>query len=265
MSDPFLGIGGVNYATEEAKALQVNERGELATENVLKRELILQEESVSPAAPFTHTIAAADIPKGAGYIGIYIASLSVREFSLTYEVSRRNDFGVIARFMQQTYDFRKGRTNHVVREVGNLDGSSIRIRLDTQTPTTYSIWIIYYRNATPTTSELKPGPRQEVVGAWDVTVAPGQTGTPPQAPTMSEYRYYYYAINAGTTHDWALDNGINVAPATAILASFPILASARRGNTVTDMYDVVASRMQPRITNNSSIEQTYTITLIGVK
>ena len=218
MADLFLGIGGVDYATEEAKALQVNPLGEMATENVLKRELILQEESVSSSSPFEHTISSANIPQGAAYIGIYIAATSSSTtHSLTYDVSRNNSFGVSARFIRQVYDFEKPRSNYLVRELSVLPGSSIRLTLSTNTTSNYSLWIVYYRHATPQSTELKKPNRQAVVGTWEITVPAGQSGAPQQMPNMVKYKEYYLSVSVPTTHDWSLSVGHNITPFAASL------------------------------------------------
>src|SRR5690625_2784607 len=104
----LLRVGGKDYATGLAHAASVNDRGEVAVENVLGKTDLFKRQDFVASETAELIIPGGDIPKGAAYYGIYVArNNDARQFALKVDTSvESSGFGQPAEYLRETYKFK---------------------------------------------------------------------------------------------------------------------------------------------------------------
>lgn len=273
MAGKFIGIGGVDYPSQEAKALQVNDHGELGVANVLGRTVVLDAKAVADGASETFEASYNNIPKGAAYVGIFVASSSnTAAFDIEYSCSMGSSFGHGARFFTNNYSFAPDNEAYIIRPIGTVhDAGRMRVKLTNRrgVSDTFSLWIVYYRFAVPQSSGLKDGPVASLIRYLTPTVpAVGSHTISLAAPgyPIDIYPKFFLAMTAvGGSHEYAVVLNSSMHTGGAGAAQVLEMPRALRGNFISDTFSnpCVDGGLSMTIHNYSDTTREYLVSTYG--
>lgn len=254
----FLGVGGKDYTSGVANVASVNDRGEVAVENVLGKNILFDKQDFVASETSVMLIPWGDIPKGAAYYGIYVSrNHDSRVFNLMVETTvDSRHFSQPAGYLRAAYKFKAGGEAYIIRPFATDGFGSLRITFENGTiPGRYSAWIMFYRDATPVVVGEEEEDIWEDIRTFETTVGAHSTVSSIGIAGTGRYSEVVVTVRTDVSHEFSLNTFLNS-------EFYPIVPRGKYYSISSDVFQAPASGgLAPHIRNYSDSERTYTITV----